>query len=281
MPSPPMPHSAAVVVPVRPHPIAATVGPSPLIDLPADLLALVARMLFRETESHHRSSRRTVLATRTLLWLSLACRAVHGRLGPLRDEVRRLTWRSSHPTLQRDGPRVVQHGLTLFGLTFSTDTWSCGDTLPTVGRSAFRVRVDLSGIDERWRGREECLLYIGVCDAAGRCAWGLRPSDGRLRRWSRLPNGRVGGAPTPPGYPNGHLLQVVRDEQGHAMGLEGAVHQAVVEVVVDAEQGALYFGWNGRAPRLALGGFPVGAAMRPWARMVCPGRLVIGPSFEF
>ena len=45
---------------------------------------------------------------------------------------------------------------------------------------------------------------------------------------------------------------------------------AVFEVVFDHDAGTMSFILNGGAPHLALGGFPKGAAMRPYVQC-CPG----------
>ena len=42
---------------------------------------------------------------------------------------------------------------------------------------------------------------------------------------------------------------------------------AIIEVCLDHDKGALSFGINGGPLQRALGGFPRGAAMRPYARL--------------
>ena len=75
----------------------------------------------------------------------------------------------------------------------------------------------------------------------------------------------VYGRKQPEGWPDGHGTAVC------SPSLKGKEVGAVIEVVVDHDAGSLSFRIN-RGPLLpALGGYPRGARLRPWARLCHEG----------
>ena len=171
------------------------------------------------------------------------------------------------------------------------NAWACCGLLPTTGRSCWAIRLDVT--------MREGAYYVGVSNAAGTTAWGLALAQGHMRRWSRdAVTGRVRGAPTPAGFPQGHRTHVLYDEQGAAYHLKGACNPGlVVECVLDADVGSLSFRIVGapvpshqRWPpsvearsKLLLGvaGFPKGVPLRPWVRtMDSPETLSIRPALD-
>ena len=76
---------------------------------------------------------------------------------------------------------------------------------------------------------------FGVCDAAARCSWGLFLYSGRLRRACRAAHGKLDFDAEPlEGYPNGNYKSVT-------CGLKGAANGALIEVLVDHDDGRLGF----------------------------------------
>ena len=62
-------------------------------------------------------------------------------------------------------------------------------------------------------------------------------------------------APPPPGHPDGNLKHMLVDEDGHATNLEGRAQGAIVEIIVNHDDGTLCFRLNGvEGPKLE--GFP-------------------------
>ena len=86
--------------------------------------------------------------------------------------------------------------------------------------------------------------------------------SGKLGRFSRDANGTHVNAPPPDGFPDGHMTQVMKDEAGDPANLVGRATGAVIEVLVDHDEGTLGFRVNGGPPLDALKGFPKGAALR-------------------
>ena len=112
-------------------------------------------------------------------------------------------------------------------------------------------------------------MFIGVCNAASNCGWGLFLSDGALYRFSRNAAGELVNAPPPEGWPDGDRTQLMRNAAGQPADLQGRAEGAVIEVIVDADEGSLAFRVNGEAPlRVPDFAFPQGAQLRPWARLV-------------
>lgn len=160
---------------------------------------------------------------------------------------------------------------------YTSDSWAASGLLPSSGCHTWTVTVLPTATH---RVMQPCLgtpdfdplIYVGVSNAASTCAWALSVYDGRLRRWSRDADGNVRGAPTPAGYPNGHL-RVVTYPCGSSCGVGGELisRGARVDVLLDVEAGTLAFRLNNGPLVQALHGFPTGAnhRLRPWCRGTC------------
>ena len=134
-----------------------------------------------------------------------------------------------------------------------------GPLLPAVGKSSWAIEVDNFNID----------LWIGVCDAARRNSWALSLGHGWLYREQRDAHGHIAYPPPPPpdGWPDGEGKQVMKDEAGEPTDLwDDQATGAVIQVLVDHDEGVLSFQINGGPVLEALKGFPKGTAgqVRPW-----------------
>lgn len=141
--------------------------------------------------------------------------------------------------------------------------WAAGLPLPRIGVSSWKVHIDESF-------RNHGILQVGVCDAAARCGWGLCLCSGKLYRDSRDANGFLYyappyNAPPPDGFPDGDGTNVMTDEAGQGLHLRGRAIGLVIEVLVDHNAGTLGFRINDGPPLNALGGFPRGAVLHPYA----------------
>ena len=238
-----------------------------LLSLDEDMLLMVARHVL-------------MMDLPAALQLSATCKILNSKLGVICKEAgaRRLRW------VDKDLARhtVSSDGLTLVKVGAASDNeWTTGPLLPTSGCSKWCVRVDQS-----WRNLG--LLNIGVCDAATLNAWSLNLSDGRLIRSRRDETGAAltvtiaedvlefPRQPAPPthGFPDGSLKQVLFDAEGKPGHLRGKANGAIIETCLDHDKGTLSFGINGGPLQRALGGFPVGAAMRPHAFLPGSGHRV-------
>ena len=89
---------------------------------------------------------------------------------------------------------MSNHGrtITVVGRSADVELWAMGGLLPRTGASTWAVRVDHS------RSNDGNGLWVGVCDAAARCSWGLFLLSGRMRCASQDADGRLafGAAPT-------------------------------------------------------------------------------------
>lgn len=190
-------------------------------------------------------------------------------------EARRLRWQPELTVWHRvsdDGTtlqRVQDYG--------HARPWAAGPPLPATGSTAWQARV---------HAHADADVLIGVCDAATcRHAWALHLLSGKLIHTSRDAYGRyedaapgsivvaddlLSGDAHARAWPDGHGTQVVGD------GLRVAASAGLVEVLVDADAGALGFRYNGGPLWPAIAGFPTGVALRPWAYL---GR--IGDSLTF
>ena len=114
--------------------------------------------------------------------------------------------------------------------------------------------------------------FFCVCDAAARHGWGLYLLNGCLYRNARKANGEpVFNAEPPEGWPDGGGTQVMKDEAGRPANLYGRPVGAVIEVLVDHDEGTLSFRVNDGPLCEALKGFPKNAALRPCVWCVCDG----------
>eukprot|EP00326_Haptolina_ericina_P041064 CAMPEP_0181247090 /NCGR_PEP_ID=MMETSP1096-20121128/44402_1 /TAXON_ID=156174 ORGANISM="Chrysochromulina ericina, Strain CCMP281" /NCGR_SAMPLE_ID=MMETSP1096 /ASSEMBLY_ACC=CAM_ASM_000453 /LENGTH=124 /DNA_ID=CAMNT_0023344071 /DNA_START=237 /DNA_END=611 /DNA_ORIENTATION=- len=107
-------------------------------------------------------------------------------------------------------------------------------------------------------------MSLGVCDGAAEFSWALMLHSGKLNDTCR-PMGRR----TPPeGFPKlAGSEHVIIDPSGEMKDLDGRAVGAVIEVIVDADEGSLSFRINYGPALPALQGFPRGALLRPYARL--------------
>ena len=198
--------------------------------------------------------------------LRATSKSAHARLTPLWSELQRLVL---SPMLSKDVILANEFTVRAHSQVLKRNAWACSGILPTAGRWCWTVRC--------W-WTNEAAFCLGVCTADGRCAWGLHVGRGHMRRWSRDANGKVGGAPTPKGFPNGHLKHVLYYDDGAKFGFEREPAEMLtlcpIDVVFDADAGTLGYrvhqwGVDGGPGRLhaALSGFPRGEALRPWMRL--------------
>jgi len=219
---------------------------------------------------------------RDLLRLCQTCQTLREKLEDVRRlaETRRLY---CLPELTAKQIVISNDGRTLTPASCTDDVpWVSGRLLPTVGRTAWKVRVDNSQCND---GNG---MWIGVCDAEARCSWGLELYSGRLRCICRNPDGKLDYGPPPEGYPNGNYTTIVmRNNAGRHTDMKGRATGAVVEVVLDHDTGTLGYHINGgrylkafpisnksrrplvkkRQPTV----FPQGAALRPYVSCYYPG----------
>ena len=194
------------------------------------------------------------------LRLVQTCKAFHASLQPVIKvaEARRLRWISElteYHTISGNGSTVTKHGPLGLAHPFSRPM-SASRLLPTVGDSAWRVRVDKSAENLGGGG-----YYLGVCDAKVNNAWGLLLAHGRLLRFAL---DRGFGAPPPAGWPDGDMKQVMKDEAGRRTNLWGCAAGAVIDVIFRHDEGTLSYRVNDGALLPALCGFPRGASLRAW-----------------
>ena len=183
-----------------------------------------------------------------------------GRSVRAEAEARRLRWEEAVHN------EISANGLVLTSV-YDPDSililpWAHGPLLPVTGKSSWAIKV------------EQGHAFIGVCDAAGLNAWGLiYHVCGHLYRCQRDANGRpvLPYFPSPPdGWPDGDRTQVMKDEAGNPTSLAGRATGAVIEVLIDHDNGVLNYRVNGGPVLEALKGFPKGAAgqLRPWVQLL-------------
>lgn len=198
--------------------------------------------------------------------LRQCCNEMMGRLMKVHAEAkkRRVQWLPQNTV----NGVVSDHGCTL---TCTHDRgpeadyripWAFGSELPTDGRSSWLVRVQRTG------GNNGAVV-IGVSDHTGCYGWGLHLYTGMLVRRCRSSCGRyLPGLPPPPGWPDGHNTQVLLDDNGGPVNLDGRADGTLVEVHVDHDHGELGFIINRGEYRCALNHFPSGCRLCLWARLV-------------
>ena len=223
-------------------------------------------------------------------------------------EARRLRWlpnMSAEHLISQDG-----RSLTCTRSPGSDDIlpWVTGGLLPVQGRSAWTIRVlcatntslppasisrsasHLNPLTFFLHARQVVRslrndgngMWIGVCDATARCAWGLFLHSGRLRCVCRDAHGKIDFEASPiPGFPKVNYRQVIPRSKG------GSTTGALVEVLLDHDAGTLSYCINGGPRLVALSPldenshasttrspppvFPSGAALRPYAACYYPG----------
>jgi hypothetical protein len=198
--------------------------PLTLLSLPEEVLIIVAR---HALAAHLRSA--THFATQT-------SRSLCACLRPVLQEAsaRRLTWLGSH-TLRHD---ISPDGrsLTKTHANGHDCAHAAGPLLPTIGRSAWRVRVECCNDDGD--GYDINSMFIGVCDASGRSEWGLDLSTGCIVHLKRNHKGQI------------VELGDNRASQplGDSVCLRGRAAGAILEVCVDHDHGTLRFRVDGAPP---------------------------------
>ena len=137
--------------------------------------------------------------------------------------------------------------------------WASGSLLPTAGKSSWNLKIE----------RSVGITLVGVCNAAATHSWGLYLYSGRLLRYTRNVNGmRVDNSPPPRGFPDGNNSQVLRDSHGQPASLQGRqASGTVIQVLFDHDKGTLSFRIDTSQPIFAVGGFPKGATLRPFATL--------------
>lgn len=266
MPRPCVGSSAAHAAPPVPEPVAPTHAMR-LLELPDEL---VYECGVQALVQDGRSLLRFLQASKRLQHLFKPLR--------LRAEERRLRW---------DAAVTLKHTISGDGRTLTAvhgdggvTPWAAGCVLPTAGKSAWKVQVETSS-------QNIGHIVVGVCDAAAaRHGWGLALSNGHLCRyvlWATSSNkhlcreadGSFHFRALPPisldrqDWPDGHGEQVMKDEAGQPADLVGRAVGAIIEVLVDHDEGTLSFQVNGGPLLVALKGeskFPRHAALRPFAR---------------
>jgi len=236
----------------------------PLIwqELPVGLLELLPDVLF-ETIVDHVVRRDLPQALR----LCQSCCVLRRRLARVQVEAnaRRIQWL---PQKAMVNGAVSEYGCTL---TCSYERgakhdfripWALGSELPTVGKSSWLVRVEKSG------GNNGAVV-IGVSDWTGCHGWGLHLYTGLLVRRGRSTCGKyIPGLPPPPDWPDGDHTQILTGDDGKPTNLDGRADGALIEVTINHDAGELAYTVNGGHYLHALSGFPLGARLCLWARLV-------------
>lgn len=164
--------------------------------------------------------------------------------------------------------------------------WAAGTLLPCKGVFSWQVRID----------REACAfgaVFVGVCDATNRHAWGVYLHTGKLMQMyrsddlRRIPErsyevkisagGEVGAVPPPAGYPKGHGVPFLFGRHGRPAKVIRSAEHAVLELTYDADEGSLAYRVELASERTINDGrsvqikerFPPGVALRPWALLNC------------
>lgn len=138
---------------------------------------------------------------------------------------------------------------------------SAGPLLPTTGRSAWKVRVDVGECSEQNASgaqRVKNNMFIGVCDAHGRNEWGLDLCEGVCYHLRRNHKGQIIA-------PADRVAQILSENSERAD--IGSSTGCVVEVLVDHDGGTLSFRVDGGPPVKAQDGFERGAPLRPYASL--------------
>ena len=223
-----------------------------LLALPDELLILVARCAL---DAHLPSSLSLYQASANLRSRLVVIAELAGE--------RRLQWlpaASGKVVVSNEGCTVMPLSNRKYGVC----CWAVARVLPTMGKSSWQVRVN-SMNDEDALG-----IRIGVSDEAVQRAWCVWLYNGNLQFESRVPQAPENGdgfyykwgesTATQLGFPsrhNKHVMAYERWRHDHTTG-------AVIEVLFDHDAGSLAFSVNGADPCCAQGGFPKGAALRPW-----------------
>ena len=213
---------------------AAGAASSRIVELPNELLLLVARLLLDGG------------SPQALMRLSRTAVQVFKRLQPALSEAdaRRLRWRQD---ISR-GCSVSSSGFTITYLEKARSEGQCA-VLPSRGVSSWVVRI------EHTHDNDGCVL-VGLCDEPGRNSWAFIPFSGYIFRYVDGINLLL--CPPPLGFPDGNQTKVCDPQNTNTNGMR-------LQAWWDADEGVFSIAIDGRQPKtVALRGFPSGAAMRPW-----------------
>ena len=220
-----------------------------LLSLPHDILLSIAENLVP-------SSLPTAMA------LLATCRLCREILQPVRGlaEQRRLSWQTELST----GHVVTNSGRTLTRLGGKwTRAWAVGPLLPCSGRVTWRMKIDRCA-------ENEGVMCIGVCDGEGRHAYGLAPYSGTLSSLHAAKLGAVvtANACAPPQHQQCTFTkQLMESPSGAPTSLKGRAVGSQLEITYDADRGDVHFRINRGPSVCAISGLPLGAQLRPWARL--------------
>jgi len=198
-----------------------------------------------------------------------ACIALRQRLAPVWTQAttRRLQWVQALTNVP-----IVNEGRSVSRALSQQLPWAAAGLLPTSGRTCWTVHFSSPGHDL-------CHYNMaGVCDTNGLIAWGVVANwNSRLccRKLSSPQTGCIDLLTDPfsrsllarNSYPE--LLgapQLLRADGRTLIPGDGASDIAVC-VFFDHDLGTLAFSCDGGERVHALGGFPRGMALRPWARL--------------
>lgn len=193
--------------------------PATLLWMPEEVIVHVGRACLGHLPSAVR------LATQT-------CKSLSTSLQPMlaQARARRLQWLPSH-TIRH---KITHGGRTLTKTHANGHDCACaaGPLLPITGKSAWRVRIEESCAD----GNDLTnTCYIGVCDVSARSEWGLDIGEGKLVHLKRNHKGQI--------------VELGDNRSSRPLGesvcLRGHATGAIIEVIIDHDQGALSFAIDG------------------------------------
>ena len=251
----------------RPTPSSSS-PPAWLLELPNEpLVHHIARMLLAAHD------------VRAALRLRASCKSAHERLQPVFEAAQlahSLRWDGdlsrgcalscARTELTRLNMYSSDDPCTFPRMLHPNSSWAAGGLLPSRGSFSFLFKIDRVANNS---GR----MLIGVSDSPSTCAWGMCPFDGRLYRRSRSHDTKrvLNFAPPPAAFPDGDNRIVLYDESGQRYNLDGRAQGAVIECLIDADEGTVAFRVNGGRTLTALSGFPPETQLRPWARLMGVG----------
>lgn len=215
-----------------------------LKDLPLDAISHIALWLLRTND---------FLSAQHLAW---TCKEMNQDLEGLRAmaKMRRHQFRWAVERLD-DDVIVRCRAIRAFGTDGAWRRAYGRPLLPKYGYAQWAIRIDRSRSNQGFM-----LVGVSLQQRTGLCEWCLCPFYGRVfrRMWDDEAN-LLCGQPPPAGYPDGHLKNVLIDEEsGEPTNLEGRARGCVIEVTLDHEEGTLSFRLNGGPDGPKICGFPVG-----------------------
>ena len=179
------------------------------------------------------------------------------------------SWLSWLPELTFGAVTLSDQGQTATMIA-SGANWVVGRSLPTTGRSSWRVRINQCH-------QSQGGVLVGVCHEAS-ClygpwkghAWALDGANGKLIRRGLKADPNTAKsiqfdnkARPPTDFPDGDQKNALVGAHGMS-NLWGKANGATITVTFDASAGTLFFQFNGDEEMGVVAGFPSGTAMRPW-----------------